>query len=182
MNSSNVVSQQKPPTSPFSMPAQPVQEWGRLMQETAASTPVPEANSDLASLNVQVADLEGEVQGLQREIHRMMNAYRALAQQTGEMESHQQNQISMLMMLIASLSKKVHLSDRTDALEVQQIHSLMNEVQLQLATERFHEDSDSATASIALGQMRALQSNLERALAQILQQLSALHMRMGSLV
>jgi hypothetical protein len=182
MAHSHIVLPIKPPTTPSSIAAKPDQEWGRLMRETVASTGVPQADAGAASVKNERFDLDGQVQNLQREINRTINEYRSLSQAAGDVHSHQQNQIGMLMTMIASLGRKISIGGNLESRESQQIYGLMTSMQSELEAQRARNRSEGATASLILGQMQGMQGNLERALAQILQQLSALHMRMSSLL
>jgi hypothetical protein len=182
MAHSDVVSPISPPTRNSASPAVPDQEWGRLLREAAAPAGAPQATMDDRAFKGDQFDLDGQVQNLQREITRMLNEYRTLSQTTGEARSYQQSQINMLMTMIASLGRKITTGGSVASPETRQVYGMMSSLQSELEAQRARSRSEGATAGMILGQMQGLQGNLERALAQILQQLSALHMRMSSLV
>jgi chromosome segregation ATPase len=162
------------------VPREADQDWERVMRENVVTAPPAVAARDFAVAQEQTASSEHLVQGLHREIARMLGEIRRLETAAGLAEGHQQNQINSLMMMIGSLTGSINAAQRATP-EYENIQGLIAGLLRQMTSQHVDRSSGNQQAQQELGQLQAQQASLQQALAQILQQLTSLHLRMGSL-
>lgn len=121
-----------------------------------------------------VRDLGGEIQGLLAQFGRLQAA-------AGWAEAAQSREINALLTQIAGLSRSIDLAQARSTPEYRLALGAMQALYNRLAGERAVGHTGSAAAGEALAGLRAAEGGVKAALAQILQQLSSLQMRMGAL-
>jgi uncharacterized protein YfiM (DUF2279 family) len=125
--------------------------------------------------------LDGLVRDLSSEIQRMRAQFGSLQAAAGRAESANHRQINILLTQIASLSRSMNLSQALNSPEYRRAVGTMQALHNMLADQRGVGDGSNAATGEALAGLRSQEGVVQAALAQILQQLSALQMRMGAL-
>jgi len=140
----------------------------------------PPAGADIELLSERSA-LDGLVRDLSSEIQRMRAQFGSLQAAAGRAESANHRQINILLMQIASLSRSSNLAQAHNSPEYRRAVGTMQALYNMLADQRGVGDGSNAATGEALAGLRSQEGAVQAALAQILQQLSALQMRMGAL-
>lgn len=151
-----------------------------MRESIAKSTTGRAAQPQFAEAQDHQQGLDGRIRDLQRQISALMSEHRDLQQVAGAAESHHQGQINSLMMMIASLGGSINATQR-DTPDYARVSGRIETLASELATRRGYHSRESAQAQQELGELTAQQASLQQALAQILQQLTSLHLRMGAL-
>jgi chromosome segregation ATPase len=162
------------------VPREADHDWERVMRESV-TTPAPaHAAHEFGVAQKQTVSSEHLVQGLHREIARMLGEIRRLETAAGLAEGHQQYQIDSLMMMIGSLTSSISAAQRATP-EYEKIEGRIAGLLRQMTSQHVDRSSGMQQAQQELGQLQAQQASLQQALAQILQLLTSLHLRMGAL-
>lgn len=153
-----------------------LQDFGAALQASVGQ-PVGadiELRSERSALEGLVLDLSGEIQ-------RMRAQFGSLQAAAGRAESAHHGQINILLTQIASLSRSMNLPQAHNSPEYRQAVGTMQALYNKLADQRGVDHGSRAATGEALAGLRSQEGVVQAALAQILQQLSALQMRMGAL-
>ncbi len=126
------------------------------------------------ALDGLVRDLGGAIQGL-------LAQFGSLQAAAGRAEAAHHGQINALLSQIAGLSGSIDLAQARNSPEYRRAVGTMQALYNRLAGERAVGHTGSAAAGEALAGLRAAEGGVQAALAQILQQLSSLQMRMGAM-
>jgi hypothetical protein len=156
--------------------AELAQDFGAALQ---ASVGQP-AGADI-ELRSERSALDGLVRDLSGEIQRMRARFGSLQATAGRAESAHHAQVNILLAQIASLSRSMNLPQAHNSPEYRQAVGTMHALYNKLADQRGVDHGSRAATGEALAGLRSQEGAVQAALAQILQQLSALQMRIGSL-
>lgn len=177
--SSNAVSANADPSA---ISANPKEEWDQTLQQARQALALKDVDSDeVIKEKHHRSEIEALADRLRHQIEQTRAHHSGLMQSAGEVESTQLRQITSLMSMIASLSNSLDHSQAKDLPDFQQINGFMRSLEGKLSLQRQQQSSDRSRAEISLHAMQNEQDALERELAIIHQQLSALHSRLISL-
>ncbi len=151
-------------------------EFGAVLQAT-----VGQPAGDDTELRSERSALDGLVRDLSSEIQRMRAQFGSLQAAAGRAESAQNRQINILLTQISSLSRSMNLSQAHNSPEYRRVVGTMQALYNKLADDRGVGQGSRAATGEALAGLQGQEGDIQAALAQILQQLSALQMRMGAL-
>jgi hypothetical protein len=179
VSSSNAVSEK---TDPSTISANPKEEWDQTLQQARKDLALKDVDAEeVIQEKHQRSDVEALANRLRYQIEQTRAHHSGLMQMAGEVESTQFRQITSLMSMIASLSSSLNHSQAKDLPDYQQISGFMRSLEGKLSLQRQQQSSDRSRAEVSLYSMQNEQVALERELAMIHQQLSALHSRLISL-
>lgn len=170
----NPVSDRRPGSPVSATDAEPV--FGAAMK--AGIERLDEADIELRS---DRSALDGLVRDLSGEIQRMRAQFGSLQAAAGRAESAHHGQVNILLAQIASLSRSMNLPQAHNSPEYRRAVGTMQALYNKLADQRGVDHGSRAATGEALAGLRSQEGAVQGALAQILQQLSALQMRIGSL-
>jgi chromosome segregation ATPase len=162
------------------IPRETASVWDRVMRESANAATPQNTRLEYSATEKNQTDIESLMRELRREISAMMSEFRNLERAAGIAESSQQGQINTLMMMIASLGGSISAGQR-DTPDYQRVNDRIGSLLVELAANRGDKDRQSWESGNELANLEARQSALQQALAQILQQLTSLHLRIGAL-
>lgn len=159
-----------------SAPAADTEQFGASMRD-GVERPVGER----VELQVERSALDGLVRDLGNEIQRMLAQFSSLQAAAGRTEAAHHGQINILLAQIAGLSGSIDLAQARNSPEYRRAVGTMQSLHSTLADERAVWRGGRAATGEALAGLQSRQGEVQAALAQILQLLSALQMRMGAL-
>ncbi|HSP24466.1 MAG TPA: hypothetical protein VLQ65_04765 [Saliniramus sp.] len=168
--------------NPSSRPATPTpsaetgQVFGAAMQSGSAAS-----IGENVELRGERSALDGLVRDLGHEIQRLLAQFSSLQAAAGRAEAAHHGQINMLLTQIAGLAGSIDLAQARNSPEYRRAVGAMQSLHGRLADERAVWRGGRAATGEALAGLQSRQGEVQAALAQILQLLSALQMRMGAM-
>ncbi len=154
--------------------------WPALLQD-APVAPASTDTPDVAHVRNERTELDNLVFNLRSQITRMLADYRNMEHEAGEVEAGHQEKIAMLMTMISSLGASLDLSRAASSPDYRRALAQMHSLEGRLGDSLRIDASHRLTAESAKAHLQGEMAAAHATLAQILQQLTALHLRMGSI-
>lgn len=151
------------------------EEWDRSLHQAASAE--PDDREEVTKRN----DLVALTNRLRHQIERACHQHAGMSSVANVAASRQQQEINILMSMIAGLSGTLNNFQPSEAPDHQQVAGAMQSLNDRLSSQRRQQRSDRSQADDSLGGLRREQAAMAGELAAIHQQLAAIQARVNAL-